>query len=455
MDFVANRAAQIKKMLALIGVTSIEELFTAIPPELLCEAPSVDDGMSEQEGLLHMEALAASNSYTEFDSYLGAGAYDHYVPAIVGAICRKSEFLTAYTPYQAEASQGLLQALFEFQSAICALTGLDVTNGSAYDGASACAEALLMAVRAKPSRNSVAIAASLHPHYRSVIEQYLSGLGISLRVIGFHRDGTLDIADLAHQVDNDVAAVLLPYPNFFGVIDDIKGAIKLAHEASALAAVVATPIAYGLFASAGELGADIAVGDCQPLGASLQFGGPYAGYLACRTPLMRQMPGRIVGETLDVQGMRSYVLTLQAREQHIRREKATSNICTNQALVALASLVTMLWYGKEGLKKLALTNFQRTAYLRSELEKVPGVVITSGKNHFNEFVVKFSYPEDFVEKHFRSQGIIPGLALKNYFPETEGSWLVAVTEKKSLEQLKKFSHTAYTLGEKGFNENSL
>lgn len=445
MDFVANRAAQINKMLAVIGVSSIEELFTAIPPALLCEAPSVDDGISEQEGLAHMELVAAKNSYTAFDSFLGAGAYDHYVPAVVGAICSKSEFLTSYTPYQAEASQGLLQALFEFQSTVCELTGLDAANGSAYDGASACAEALLMAVRARPSRSSVAVAGSLHPHYRSVIEQYLSGLGISLRVIGVHSDGTLDWTDFARQVDGDVAAVLLAYPNFFGVIDDIKSAIALAHSAGALAAVVATPLVYGLFASAGELGADIAVGDCQPLGASLQFGGPYAGYLACRTPLIRQMPGRIVGQTVDTKGLRSYVLTLQAREQHIRREKATSNICTNQALVALASLVTMLWYGKEGLKQLALTNFQRTAFLRAALAELPGVVITSGRNHFNEFVVKFPYPEEHIEKHFRSHGIIPGLALKHYFPKMQGSWLIAVTEKKSLEQLKKFYHTAYTL----------
>jgi glycine dehydrogenase subunit 1 len=421
MDYVANQESQIKEMLAAIGVNNIAELYQAVPEKLMLQRPSVNDGLSEYEGMRHMEAVAAKNTFPTFENYLGAGAYEHHVPAIVGAICSKSEFLTSYTPYQAEASQGMLQSIFEFQSAICSLTGMDVSNASVYDGASACAEALLMALRHQKNRKGIILDEGLHPHYRGVVEQYLCSQDVTL--------------DPMEKLGAATAAVLIQYPNFFGEIEDIKSIVENAHAAGALVVVCANPLVYGLYASAKELGADIAVGDCQPLGLPLQFGGPYAGYVSCRQELIRQLPGRIVGETVDLQGKKGYVLTLQAREQHIRREKATSNICTNQALAALASLVAMLWYGKEGIKKLALTNFQRAEYLKNRLLQIPGITPWSAAPTFNEFTVKFNRPLEHVIKVFRENKIEPGLDLK------EGL-LIAVTETKSKEQLDRYYDVA-------------
>lgn len=445
MDFVSNQEPQIREMLQTIGVTSIDDLFRDIPQKLLLPRPAVDDGLSEYEGLKLMEGLAAKNSFRELESYLGAGAYEHHVPAIVGAICSKSEFLTSYTPYQAEASQGMLQIIFEFQSAICALTGLDVANASLYDGASACAEAVLMALRYGQGRRKVLIAASLHPAYRAVVAQYLASLDAVVVDIPFLDKGLLDINAFESLLDDNTAAVLLQYPNFFGVIDPVQAAAAKAKAAGALTILCANPLVYGLYANANEIGADIAVGDCQPFGIPLQFGGPYAGYMACRQELVRQMPGRIVGETKDLQGRRGFVLTLQAREQHIRREKATSNICTNQALAAVASLIAMLWYGKEGIRQLALTNYQRAAYLKSRLDAIPGVSTWSGAPFFNEFVVTFNQPADTVEQVFRKHGIVPGVSLGRFFPSLTGRFLVAVTETKSKEQLDRYCDIAKKL----------
>lgn len=435
MDFISNQSPQIKAMLAEMGIKSIDELFQAIPAKIKKPRLTIDDGLSEYEGLRHMEALAAKNTFISFDNYLGAGSYEHHVPALVGAICSKSEFLTSYTPYQAEASQGMLQAIFEFQSAICALTGMDVANASVYDGAAACAEAILMALRYQKPKNKIVIAKSLHPHYRGVIEQYLMGQQVEIKEIGFKKDGSLDDV----EIDDQTAAVLLGYPNFFGVIDDIKKVSSKAKEVDALTIVCANPLIYGLFASAAELGADIAVGDCQPFGLSMHFGGPYAGYMACKQELVRQLPGRIVGETVDTEGKRGFVLTLQAREQHIRREKATSNICTNQALAALASLVAILWYGKEGVKELALTNYQRAQYLKSQLQEKGVEVVTTGTT-FNEFVIRLPGAHHL----FRKEKIEPGLDLGRYFPEFKDCLVVAVTETKTQEQLDRYVKTVST-----------
>lgn len=436
MDFVSNQESQIQEMLCAIGGDSIEALFQDIPKNLLLPKPIIDDGISEYEGLMSMERLARKNIFLE--SYLGGGAYEHHVPAIVGVICSKSEFLTAYTPYQPEASQGMLQVIFEFQSAICALTGMDVSNASLYDAASACAEAILMALRCRSDRPKVLIAGSVHPTYRAVVDQYVSTLGVQIETIPFLENGLLDGDFVNRHLDSSTAAVLLQYPNFFGVIDAVSEVSKKAKAVGALTVLCANPLVYGLYASAKELDVDIAVGDCQPFGIPLQFGGPYAGYMACRQELLRQMPGRIVGETKDTQGRRGFVLTLQAREQHIRREKATSNICTNQALSALASLVAMLWYGKEGIRKLALTNFQRASYLKSSLEAISGVTTWKGAPIFNEFVVSFGKSAEHVQSHFRNHGIEPGLSLVRFYPHLEGYFLVAVTETKSKKQLDKY-----------------
>lgn len=442
MDFISNQEPQIQEMLSAIGIESIGELFASIPEQLRLKPPVGDDGLSEYEGAQLMERIAAKNTYPSFDNYLGAGAYEHHVPALVGAVCSRSEFLTSYTPYQAEVSQGMLQAIFEFQSAICALTGLDVANASVYDGASACAEALLMALRYNKSRRKLLIAGSLHPHYRGVIFQYLRNQECEIEWLPFNGDFRLDPEKIKEQLEDQTAALLVQSPNFFGVLEPVKELFSLAKEAGALAILCANPMSYGLYASAGELGADIAVGDTQPFGLPLQFGGPYVGYMACRQQLVRQLPGRIAGETVDREGERGFVLTLQAREQHIRREKATSNICTNQALAALASLVAILWYGKKGVQELALTNYQRAAYLRNKLAGIVGVKVDLNLPIFNEFVVRFDRPIEEVQARFRAEGIEPGLSLGRYYPRLSSSLLVAVTEVKNKEQLDRYAKIA-------------
>lgn len=442
MDFISNKSPQIEEMLKAIGIQSIEELFDEIPANLKVPPPASDTGLSEYEGLRLMEGLADKNTFSSFDSYLGAGAYEHHVPALVQAVCSKSEFLTSYTPYQAEASQGMLQIIFEFQSAICALTGMDAANASVYDGASACAEAVLMAFRLKKPRQKVLIAGSLHPHYRGVVDQYLSSHQFQIETAPFENDFRIDAAKAMERIDEGTAAVLIQSPNFFGALEPVKKMAEKAKQAGALTILCANPMAYGIYASAAELGADIAVGECQPFGIPLQFGGPYAGYMACRQEFVRQLPGRIAGETVDAQGRRGFVLTLQAREQHIRREKATSNICTNQALAALASLVAILWYGKEGIPALALTNYQRAAYLRQQLSAIPGIHVDCTLPIFNEFAVRFDRPLHEVQDHFRSFGIEPGLELGRYFPSLSSHLLVAATETKSQEQLDRYAGAA-------------
>ena len=442
MDFIANQEDQIQEMLRAIGVESIQDLFSEIPESLLCPSPVEDDGLSEFEGLRYMETLGAKNSFPSYDNYLGAGCYEHHVPALVGAICSKSKFLTAYTPYQGEVSQGMLQVIFEFQSAICALTGLDVANASLYDGASACAEAVLMAMRVNKRRQKVLIAESLHPHYRAVVDQYLAMQEVAIETIPLKDNGSLDFDAYQHSMDENTVGVLLPYPSFFGGVEDILAFSAKAAECGALTIVSANPLTYGLFRSAAELGADIAVGDTQPLGIPMQFGGPHVGYMACRKGLMRQVPGRLVGESLDKGGKRCFVLTLQAREQHIRREKATSNICSNQALAALASLVAMLWLGKQGMRELALTNYQRAQYLQEGLSQIPGVTLVTDGQTFNEFTVELNRPIDEVIACFREKKIEAGLPLKRYYPNRNQQLLIAVTETKSKEQLDHYLDTA-------------
>ncbi len=428
MDFISNQEPQIVEMLRILGVDSIEALFEAIPPRLRVPKPMQDDGISESEGMAWIESIAQKNTFPSFKSYLGAGAYQHHVPALVGAITSKSEFLTSYTPYQAEASQGMLQAIFEFQSALAALTGMDVANASLYDGATACAEAALMALRIHKERNKIVLSDALHPHYQKVIEQYVKPHSGEIHRIPYTNDFQLDLKAAQTLIDDKTAAVIVSYPNFLGMIDPVAQVAAHAKTKGALTIVSANPLVYGLYASAAEIGADIAVGDAQPFGLSLSYGGPYLGYMACRQEFVRQLPGRIVGETTDQQGRPGFVLTLQAREQHIRREKATSNICTNQALAALAALVAILWYGKEGIKQLALTNYQRTAYLKHKLATLPGISIPKSDAHFNEFPVSFGIPAEKVQAHFRRHGIEPGFHLGPSLPD---HFLVAVTELKT------------------------
>lgn len=422
MDYVGSSAAQNQKMLETLGLTSVQELFASIPKEWQQVAPAFDDGRAEQEALALFEALSEKNNFHKLDSYLGAGAYAHHIPALVTACLSRSEFLTAYTPYQAEASQGILQALFEFQSAIGALTEMEVSNASVYDGASACAEAVLMALRTHKERRAVVLHPSIHPHYRAVVELYLSGLNISIE----------------ERVSEKTACLLVQSPNFFGHIEPLEALLAEARAVDARFIVCANPLAYGLFP---PVDADIAVGDCQPLGMGLHYGGPYAGYMACKRLWMRQLPGRVVSQTVDKEGKIGYVLTLQAREQHIRREKATSNICTSQNLCAIGALITLLWYGPEGMKKWALTNYQRAHYLRENLRTFPHLQIDK-KPIFHEFVVQFSLPIEKVLAHFRAAGIEPGVPLKRFFPSMDRHLLVAVTELKTLLQLDRYLEVA-------------
>jgi len=425
-------------MMKTIGIDFIDELFQDIPHLIRVPPPTDDDGLSEYEGIQLMETIAACNKAHTYDCYLGGGAYEHHIPSLANAICQKSEFLTAYTPYQPETSQGMLQIIFEFQSAICALTGMDVANASLYDGASACAEAILMSLRHNKLRNKILISGTLNPHYRRVIDQYLNGLGGSVLTIPLNDQGELDLNFIETHLDDSTACLLLQTPNFFGNIEDVKPLFTKAKAAGVLCILCANPLSYGLFSSAGKLQADIAVGDCQSLGIPLQYGGPYAGYIACRADLVRQMPGRIVGETVDTKGRRGFVLTLQAREQHIRREKATSNICTNQTLMALASLVTMLWYGPEGLRNLALTNYQRAAYLRNQLTHLPHVRPFNNAPHFNEFAIHVDTDINPLLHKMKEEKIEPGINLQNYFPQYPNTLLITVTETKNKEQLDKY-----------------
>ena len=449
MDFVANQEPQIQEMLKVIGVDSIDELFSSIDASLKLPPPLLDDGYSELEGKRRIESLAKKNTFVNFDSYLGMGSYDHYLPAITSTICQKSGFLTSYTPYQAEASQGSLQAMFEFQTAISLLTGMEIANASLYDGASACAEALLMALRYKKQSKNVLIAEALNPHYRLVTDQYLENVSknqkLQVKTIPFVSSGALDITILEKEINQETAAFLVQSPNVLGGLEDLELISSICKEKEVLLIVSGNPLSFGLFNPPGKWGADISVGDLQPLGASMQFGGPYAGYLACSKKLMRQMPGRVVGETKDSNGNIGYVLTQQAREQHIRRQKATSNICTNQSLVALASLVTMMWYGKEGLRELALINYQRAHYLQEALKKIPGVKVIGGERFFNEFAVCFPVDREIVLSTFRERGIEVGVSLDDYYPQLKGYFLVAVTEKKTKEQLDHFIACAVKL----------
>lgn len=442
MDFISNKKPQIEAMLASMGVSSLDELWSHIPKEILQKAPTIDDGISEYEGLKELTEISKKNTHLDLKSYIGAGAYAHYVPAIVRSIIGKSGFLTAYTPYQAEASQGLLQTIFEFQTTISRLTGLEMANASLYDASSACAEAMLMALRIQSDRKKVVIAQNLHPHYQKVIEQYLKPIGIEIELLKIKENGMLDVSQAETLFDESVAGVLFAYPTFFGNVENLKPLIAKAKEKDIIVAICANPLAYGMYQSAGELEADIAIGDCQPFGIPLQLGGPYAGYMSCKKKYARQIPGRIVGKTEDLEGNKGFVLTLQTREQHIRREKATSNICSNQALFALASLVAMLWYGPQGIKKLALTNFQRATYLKTELLKLPKVFALNQAPTFNEFVIKTKVSIKDVLNHFRENKIEPGLSLESFYPNFKDHLLINVTEMKDERDLDHYLEVA-------------
>jgi glycine dehydrogenase subunit 1 len=430
-------------MLAAVGAASVDELLAEIPESVRLNRPlDLPGGISESELAAELAMLADINEpASQLVSFLGAGVYDHYVPPVVGAITSRSEFLTAYTPYQPERSQGVLQAIFEYQTAMCELTGLDVSNASLYDGGTAVAEAAFLAAAAT-KRSAVVVSAGVHPEYRQVLRTETAGCGergCGDFVTEVACDGGLTSLDGLHAaVTEQTAAVIVQSPNFFGGLEDMRKAAAMAHEAGALFVAVVEPLSLGLIQPPGAYGADVAVGDGQTLGQAMSFGGPHLGFMAARQDLVRQMPGRIVGETVDADGRRGFVLTFQTREQHIRRERATSNICSNQALCALGALVYLGWLGKQGLPELALLCARKTDYLRERLLTLPGVEPYTVGAVFREFAVRLPVPAADVIDALACDGILAGFDVGRFYPGLDDVLLVAVTERRTRDELDAF-----------------
>ncbi len=446
MSYIPNTDQDRKAMLEILGLSDMEGLFREIPEGVrLKRGLDLPTAMSEPELLRHAGELAGSNAASDrWVCFLGGGAYDHYVPSVVGYLLSRGEFLTAYTPYQAEISQGTLQAIYEFQSMICALTGMDVANASLYDGASALAEACMMAVRVT-GRSRVLVSCTVNPRYREVLATYARGAGFDIEEVPFvHAEndvGGSGVTDLERlkgavsAVPDEVAAVVLQDPNFFGLLEPAREVGSIAASHGALFIVSCNPVSLGLLEPPGAYGADIVVGEGQPLGCGLNFGGPYLGFFATRQKFVRQMPGRVAGATLDAEGRRGYVLTLQAREQHIRREKATSNICTNQALMALAATIYLSVVGPQGLNRIAELCAAKARYAAGRLAGIPGCELVFKGPFFNEFVVRAPKPADVVLGQLMEHGILGGLDLGVFYPEMAGSMLIAVTEKRTRQEI--------------------
>jgi Glycine cleavage system protein P (pyridoxal-binding), N-terminal domain len=441
-SYVSNTLEQQKAMLSDTGNNSIQELFSCIPEMArLKKKLDLPPALSEMELSAHMKKLAGGNSnLDEYTCFLGAGAYDHYVPSLVGNITSRQEFYTAYTPYQPEISQGTLQAIFEFQTMICELTGMDISNASMYDGATALAEAVSMACQ-HTRRDGVLVANTVHPEHRDVLKTYSRFKGAGIEEIDY-KNGRVDMEELEARLNSRTAAVVVQSPNFFGIIEQVKEMAELAHKNNSLLIVSADPISLAILKSPGELNADIAVGEGQPLGNMMNFGGPYLGFMAASKGLMRKMPGRIVGETTDTEGKRAFVLTLQTREQHIRREKATSNICSNQALNALAATVYMTVLGKQGLKEVAELCVQKAHYLNEQLIKSGKFKPVFSAPFFKEFAVESTCPPEDLNDRLLADKIIGGYLMKQNYPELEKGWLLAVTEKRTRQEIDRFAEKA-------------
>lgn len=426
-----------KAMLDTIGIQSIDELFADIPEKVRFKGEyNIKPAKSESSLTKELSQLAAKNADSNtYASFLGAGVYDHYKPIIVDHVISRSEFYTAYTPYQPEISQGELQAIFEFQTMISELTGMDIANSSMYDGGTALAEAGMLAA-GHTRRKKILVSRAVHPESRDVVRSYALGQSIAVEEIPL-KDGHTDLEALKTMIDDNTAAVMIQYPNFFGQVENLKEIEPIVHGAGALFAVSSNPLALGALTPPGRLGADITVGDAQPFGIPEAFGGPHCGYFAVTKALMRKVPGRLVGETTDEDGRRGFVLTLQAREQHIRRDKATSNICSNQALNALAASVAMTALGKEGTKEISIQNITKTHYMKQQLKKA-GVEIAFEGAHFNEIVVKTSSPVKKLNASLLQKGMIGGYDLGLSYDEFPGHVLVAVTEQRTKEEIDAF-----------------
>jgi glycine dehydrogenase subunit 1 len=431
----SDRAA----MLEAIGVGSVDELFSPIPEALRMTEPlGIPAGLSEHEVYEHLRALAARNVSSEDEvSFVGAGMYDHYVPALVDHITTRSEFLTPYTPYQPEISQGTLQAMFEYQTAISELTGLPVSNASVYEGPSAVASAGYLAKLVNGKKRLV-ISRGVHPHSRETLATYAHGFGAEVVEVGL-TDGATDVEEWAAAIDGETSAVFFQQPNFLGAVEDVEALAAAAKDSPALVVGSYDPLPLGLLKPPGECGVDIAVGEGQTLGNRLDFGGPSFGFFAATEAYLRRMPGRIAGETRDVDGRRGFVLTLQTREQHIRREKATSNICTSQALNALAGVIYLSWLGRRGIVELGELLVQRTAYAREKLSALEGIELLHSQPVVREFAVRLDAPVDRVIERCAEQGVNPGYALGRDLPEHPDGLLVALTERRSREDIDRLA----------------
>jgi glycine dehydrogenase subunit 1 len=432
MEFIPHTAGQRQEMLDAMGLT-MADLFRDIPPELTARSFNLPHGLSEQEVRNRLAGLAGENSI-DLVLFLGGGFYDHFIPSAVYSIISRSEFYTAYTPYQPELSQGTLQAIYEFQSAMCRLTDMAVSNASLYDGGTAMYEAMMMALRIT-GRNKVILDDSVNPIYRVMIHSYTRNLQIDLAQT-HSVDGLANRAEILQKLDDQTAAVIVQNPNFFGCIDDFTDIAEAAHEVGALLLVSCYPISLGILKTPGAMGADIVMGEGQSLGIPMSFGGPYLGFMTSRLEYVRKMPGRIVGETKDREGRRAFVLTLQAREQHIRREKATSNICSNEALCALTALVYLSLMGKEGLKETAQRCADKASYAYHRLTAIPGVKPHfRAKWFFNEFVLDLPCGAADVIARLIEKGFAAGFPLSRYYEGMENSILICVTEKRTKQEI--------------------
>ncbi|HVN15532.1 MAG TPA: aminomethyl-transferring glycine dehydrogenase subunit GcvPA, partial [Anaerolineales bacterium] len=431
MTYIPISPKERDAMLATIGVKTLDDLFKDVPAKHRFPKLDLPPALTEMEAAAELAEIASSNEQVRGDliSFLGAGMYNHYIPAVVDHILRRGEFYTAYTPYQPEISQGTLQAIFEYQSLISALTGMEVSNASHYDGATATAEAVNLAwAQFRGKRKKVVVSPTVHPQYREVIRTYTQGM--ELETAGDDPNTDLESSPdaLVSQIDNNTMMVIVQYPDFFGRIYDYTKLIESAHSKGALVCVVANPIALALFKTPGDMGADIVVGEGQPLGIPMWYGGPSLGFFATKKSFVHKMAGRLVGETMDTRGQRAYVLTLTAREQHIKRERATSNICTNQGLLALASAVYMSVLGKSGMKQVAELCYHKAHYAAKQLSQIKGMGLCFTEPFFHEFALCVNQPADEVNEHLLEHGILGGYDLGQDYPSLKNHLLIAVTE---------------------------
>ncbi|MDD4869805.1 MAG: aminomethyl-transferring glycine dehydrogenase subunit GcvPA [Kiritimatiellae bacterium] len=436
MSYIANTSEQRKQMLAACGVSSIEELFSDIPVSLRPKSFNLPRARSEMEVFNLLESIALRN-YSHLTNFIGGGFYDHFIPAAVDAIVSRSEFYTAYTPYQPELSQGTLQAIYEYQTHICRLTGMEVTNASVYDGGTALYEACQMALHAT-GRGRIVMDSGVNPVYRTMLYSYTANLSIDFAEVSVTH-GQSDRARIFEKLDDNTAAVILQNPNFFGVIDDHSDIVEHCHKRGILVIQSVYPVAMSLLKTPGEIGVDIATGEGQSLGIPLSFGGPYLGFMATTKALVRKMPGRLVGRTVDHNGREAFVLTLQAREQHIRREKATSNICSNEALCALRASIYLGLLGREGLKEVARLCYAKTRYAMKRFKEIPRVKVMESSPTFNEFTVMLPINAGELAGMMVERGIAPGLPLGRFYKGMGPYLLVGVTEKRTKHEIGVFA----------------